>query len=73
MRKKNIPNIPATSSSRAANEPDLLASANSRRGVIGWEARVSVTTNAASSTMATPNDASATRLPQPSEAARMNP
>ena len=45
VRKKNIPNMPATSSSRAANEPTRLTSANRRIGVIGWRARVSVTAN----------------------------
>jgi len=73
VRKKNIPIMPATSSSRAANEPDRLASANSRSGVIGCEARDSLSRKPASSTTAAPNEASATGLPQPSEAALMKP
>ena len=65
--------MPATSSRRAAYDPDLLTSANSRSGVIGCGARVSVSRKAASSTIATANEASAARLSQPSDAARMNP
>ena len=71
MRKKNIPNMPATTSSRAANEPERARSANSRSGVIGCAARVSFSTNAASSTAATANAASARWSPQPSDAALM--
>jgi len=35
VRKKNIPNMPAMSSSRAMNEPARLTSVNRRIGVIG--------------------------------------
>ena len=58
VRKKNTPNIPAISSSRAAKEPDRLASANSRSGVIGWRTRDSMTRKPASRTAAAPNAAS---------------
>ena len=71
VRKKNIPNMPATSSSRATKEPDRPASANSRSGVIGSAARVSITRKAASSTAAAPNEASVTESPQPLDAALM--
>jgi len=71
VRKKNMPNMPATSSSRATNEPDLPGSANSRSGVIGCCARVSLTTKATSSTAATAKEPMATLSPQPLEAARM--
>ena len=66
-----MPNIPATTSSRAANEPERARSANSRSGVIGCAARVSFSTNVTSSTAATANAARATWLPQPSDAALM--
>ncbi len=36
-----MPNMPPTSSSRATNEPERPALANSRNGVIGCAARVS--------------------------------
>jgi len=63
VRKKNIPNMPATSSSRATKDPDRPTSANSRSGVIGSCARVSIARNAASSTAAAPNEAIATESP----------
>ena len=58
VRKKNIPNMPAMSSSRAMNEPARLTSVNRRIGVIGCRARVSMTTNRVSRTAAVPNAAS---------------
>ena len=73
VRKKNIPIIPATSSSRATKEPDRLTSANSRSGVIGCAARVSLSRNSASSAAATTNEPIAVVSPQPFEAARMKP
>jgi hypothetical protein len=73
VRKKNIPNMPATSSSLARKDPDLLRSANSRSGVMGWRARVSVSRNSASSAAATANAPSASPSPQPLAAALMNP
>src|SRR5690348_14138655 len=73
VRKKNIPNMPAMSSSREMNEPARLTSVNRRIGVIGCRARVSVITNPASRTAARPNATSATWSSQPSDAARMNP
>ena len=73
VRKKNIPNMPAMSSSRAMNEPARLTSVNRRIGVIGCRARVSVTTNRVSRTAAVPNAASVSWSSQPSAAARMNP
>lgn len=68
-----MPSIPATSSSRAANEPDRPASANSRSGVIGCAARASVTRNAASSATAAAKETQARPSPQPEPAALMNP
>ena len=68
-----MPNIPATSSSRAANEPDRLASANSRRGVIGCGSAGLGHHERGQQHDGDAERASATRSPQPSEAARMNP
>ena len=68
-----MPNMPATSSSRATNDPERLALANSRSGVIGCGARRSFSTNATSSTAATTNEMTATLSPQPLDAARMKP
>ena len=73
VRKKNIPIMPATSSSRATKEPDRLLSANSRSGVIGCAARVSFNRKSASSAAAATNEPMATVSPQPFEAARMKP
>ena len=73
VRKKNIPIMPATSSSRATNEPDRLTSANSRSGVIGCGARRSLSRKTASSAKAITNEAMAVVSPQPFDAARMKP
>ena len=66
-----MPIMPATSSSRARNEPERPRSANSRSGVIGCGARVSLNTKATSSTAPTANEAMPMRSPQPLDAARM--
>ena len=73
MRKKNIPIIPATSSSRARYDADRLRSANSRSGVIGCAARSSMPTKAASSPMPIEKARTVSSPLQPAVAAWTNP
>ena len=73
MRKKNIPNMPATRKSRATYEALRLRSAKSRSGVIGSAARLSMVMNRPSSTMPTANAPMVSTSPQPLLAARTNP
>jgi len=73
VRKKNIPNMVADSSSMFRYAPQRLRSANSRSGITGCRARISIATNTASSTAAV---TMASRVPvscQPCEDARMKP
>ena len=73
VRKKNIPNMPATSSRRTTNEAERLRSVNRRSGVIGCAVRVSIMMKDASSTTAAANAASVIRSLQPLDEALMNP
>ncbi len=73
VRKKNVENIPPTTSSRAISAPRRWRLANRCSGVIGCSARISVSTNAASRNAPAPNDATVQRSPQPSDAARTKP
>ena len=73
MRKKNIPNMPATRNSRATYDALRLRSAKSSSGVIGSDARRSSRTKSPIRTMPTANAAMVVGSPQPLLAARTNP
>src|SRR6266568_5943885 len=71
VAKKNMPNMPPTSSSRATYDAERWVSANRRSGVTGWAACVSAARNTASATSATARAASVVTSDQPAVAARM--